>query len=107
MEFEAIELSHRAFANGCDILENMVPFDSFVFADSYFSGVNKGDTHALPKTNQFKKQGKQNHDFPLKFNKTIVKKQIRKLSMQMFSNIKQIKMFRIAKTAVMKTNHDK
>jgi hypothetical protein len=29
-----------------------------------------------------------------------------KLSTQMFSDIKQIKMFQIAKTSVMKTNHD-
>jgi hypothetical protein len=33
MEFEAIEPAHRAFANCCDILENTVAFDPFVFAN--------------------------------------------------------------------------
>ncbi|MDR0349002.1 MAG: hypothetical protein LBH90_05860, partial [Tannerella sp.] len=42
---------------------------------------------------------------PLRFNKTIVRKQKMKFALQMFRNIKQVKMFQTAKTAIIKTNH--
>jgi hypothetical protein len=92
MEFKAIEPPHRAFASGCNIPEDTVPFDPFIFTNSHFSGINKGDACTFAKTNRFQKHGKRNHNFPLKLNKTIVRKQIGKLSTQMFSDIKQINM---------------
>jgi hypothetical protein len=106
MEFEAIEPAHRAFANGRHIFENPVSFDAFVFAYSHFSGINKGDTGALAETNEFQKEGKGNHNFSIKLNKTIVRQQIGKFALQMFSDIKQIKMFQVAKTVTVKTNHN-
>jgi predicted HAD superfamily phosphohydrolase len=73
MEFEAIEPAHRTFANGRHIFENPVSFDTLVFANSHFGGINKGDTRALAETNQFQKEGKGNYDFSLKLNKSIVR----------------------------------
>jgi hypothetical protein len=73
VEFEAIEPTHRAFAHGRYILENTVAFDTFVFANSHFRGINKGDSGTFAEANQFQKQGKRNHDFSLKFNKPIVR----------------------------------
>jgi hypothetical protein len=84
----------------------MVSPDTFVFANSHFSGINKGDTRAFTETDQFQKQCKRNRDFSLRFNKSIVRRQIGKFSVQIFCNIKQIKMFQIAKTAAVKANHN-
>jgi hypothetical protein len=84
MEFEAIEPAHCAFANGCHILKNTVPFDPFIFANGHFSGIDKGNTRAFAKTNQFQKQGKGDHNFSFKFNETVVRKQIGKFFPQMF-----------------------
>ena len=106
MQFEAVKPAHRAFANGSNIFENPVSLYAFIFANCHFCGVNESNSRAFSETNQFEKKCEMEHYFALKFNKTIVKQKVVEFVLQMFVNIKEIKMFQIPETAIVKTNHN-
>jgi hypothetical protein len=73
MQFESVKPAHCAFANGSNVLENLVSTYSFIITNRYFCGINEGNSGAFSATNQFEKKDKMNHNFSFKFYKTIVR----------------------------------
>lgn len=89
--------SHGAFAYLCIVLEHLVSGYPFVVADRHTCAVYETNACTPAKTKQLKEQHHLYAHTGLQFHKAIVRELMREQILEVFTHIKKVIMFKIAK----------
>lgn len=99
MELKSIKPTHWAFSALGESIESFVVKNSFVVANADFGAVHKADTRTFSETNDVQKQHHGSKHLMFNGYKAIVWQLVGEFFTQVYTDIKQIKVFEVFKTA--------
>jgi hypothetical protein len=106
VELEAVEPADGALPLLRHSLERPVLLLSFYMATAQRGGVNERDARALAQAHHLDEDGQRNANLPLQLHETIIGNSVRKISLHMLLNIKNIEAFQILERPAVKQDQD-